>query len=162
MNPLDILRSSGGTDVEIPTIELSCSAWADSLFLCAGFFDQTFTLEDSRVITFTACGMDATLPKKDNQGSQVLGVAIDNVRGEAQRRVDAAKAVSAPITMTYRLYLDSDHSAPAERPMTMDVLSANATGPTVELQGGYFNLIATAWPRFRYTTDFSPGIKYIT
>lgn len=162
MNPLDILRSSGGTDVEIPTIELTCSAWADSLFLCAGFEDQTFTLEDGRIITFQALGLDATLPKKDNQGSQVIGVAIDNVRGEAQRRVDAAKAVGAKIKQTYRLYLDSDHSAPAERPMTMDVLSANATGATVELQGGYFNLIATAWPRFRYTTEFSPGIKYIT
>lgn len=114
MNPLDILRSSGGTDVEIPTIELSSSAWADSIFVCAGYFDQTFTLEDSRVITFQATGMDATLPKKDNQGSQVLGVAIDSVRGEAQRRLDAAKAAGAKVTMTYRLYLDSDHSAPAE------------------------------------------------
>ena len=162
MNPLDILRSSGGTDVEIPTIELSSPAWTDSIFVCAGYFDQTFTLEDLRVITFQASGMDATLPKKDNQGSQVLGVAIDNVRGEAQRRLDTAKAAGAKVTMTYRLYLDSDHSAPAEKPMVMEVLSFNATGPTVELQGGYFNLIGSAWPRFRYTTDFSPAIKYLT
>ena len=162
MNPLDILRSSGGTDVEIPTIELRSSAWADSLFLCAGFFDQILTLEDGRVITFQASGLDATLPKKDNQGSQVLGVAIDNVRGEAQRRLDAAKAAGVKVFMTYRVYLESDPSAPAERPMDMEVLSFNAKGPTVELQGGYFNLIASAWPRFRYTTDFSPGIKYLT
>jgi hypothetical protein len=162
LNPLDILRSSGGTDVEIPTIELSCSAWADSLYLCAGFFDQTFTLETGEVKTFQASGLDATLPKKDNQGTQVLGVAVDNVRGEAQRRLDAAKAVSAEVLMTYRLYLESDPSAPAERPMTLEVLSFSAQGPTVELQGGYFNMVGSAWPRFRYTSDFAPGIKYIT
>lgn len=162
MNPIDILRSSGGTDVEIPTIELSCSAWTESFFLCAGFFDQTFTLEDDRVITFQACGLDASLPKKGNDASQVLGIAIDNVRGTAQIALDAAKKVSAPVTLTFRLYLDSDHSAPAERPLQMDVLSYNADGPTIELKGGYFNLIASAWPRFRYTAEFSPGIKYIT
>lgn len=162
MNPLDILRSSGGTDVEIPTIELSSSAWADSLYLCAGFFDQTFTLETGDAVLFQASGLDAALPKKDNQGTQVLGVAIDNVRGEAQRRLDAAKSAGAKVFITYRLYLESDPSAPAERPMTLEVLSFSAEGPTVELQGGYFNLVGSAWPRFRYTSDFSPGIKYIT
>jgi hypothetical protein len=162
LNPLDILRSSGGTDVEIPTIELSCSAWEESLFLCAGFADQTFTLEDDTVQIFQATGLDATLPKKDNQGSQVLGVAIDNVRGDAQRLLDAAKAVSAKVYMVYRLYLESDPTAPAERPMVLEVLSFSAEGPTIELQGGYFNMVVSAWPRFRYTAEFSPGVKYIT
>lgn len=162
MNPLDILRSSGGSDVEIPTLEITSSAWTDSLFLCAGFFDQTFTLEDDRVITFEASGMDVSLPKKDNQGSQVLGVAIDNVRGEAQRRLDSAKAAGAEVLMIYRLYLESDPTAPAERPMVLKALNFSAEGPTVELQGGYLKLIDLAWPRFRYTTEFSPGIKYIT
>lgn len=162
MNPLDILRASGGTDVEIPTIELSSAAWADSLYLCAGFEDRVFSLETGSAVTFLATGLDATLPKKGNDASQVLGVAIDNVRGEAQRRLDAAKAVSARVLMTYRLYLDSDPTAPAERPMVMDVLSFSAKGATIELQGGYFNLVNSSWPRFRYTTDFSPGIKYLT
>lgn len=162
MNPLDILRASGGTDVEIPTIELSSTAWTDSLYLCAGFEDRAFTLETGAAAMFTATGLDATLPKKGNDVSQVLGIAIDNVRGEAQRRLDAAKAAGARIVLTYRLYLDSDRSSPAERPMVMDVLSYNAKGPTIELQGGYFNLVNSSWPRFRYTTDFSPGIKYLT
>jgi len=162
LNPLDILRASGGTDVEIPTIELSSTAWVDSLYLCAGFEDRAFILETGATVLFVATGLDATLPKKSNDASQVLGVAIDNVRGEAQRRLDAAKAISARVVMTYRLYLDSDPSSPAERPMVMDVLSFSAKGPTIELQGGYFSLINSSWPRFRYTTDFSPGIKYLT
>lgn len=162
MNPLDILRSSGGTDVEIATIELSSTAWADSIFVCAGFFDQLFILEDGRPITFQALGLDAALPKKGNEGNQVLGVAMDNVRGEAQRRLDAAKSASAKVLMTLRIYLESDPTAPAERPLTMDVLNFSAKGPTIEIQGGYFNLIGSVWNRFRYTSEFSPGIKYLT
>lgn len=162
MNPLDVLRASGGTDVEIPTIELASVAWADSLFLCAGFEDRAFTLENGATVLFTATGLDATLPKKSNDASQILGVAIDNVRGEAQCRLDAAKSVSAKVVIKFRLYLDSDPSAPAERPMVLEVLSFTAKGPTIELQGGYFNLINSSWPRFRYTSDFSPGVKYLT
>lgn len=123
--------------------------------------DEVFTLESGASQLFQACGLDASLPKRGNEGSQILGIAIDNVYGTAQQRLTAAKDASAKIVMTYRLYLASDHSAPAERPLVMDVLSFNATGPTIEIQGGYFNLIASAWPRFRYNSDFSPGIKYI-
>lgn len=162
MNPLDILRSSGGTDVEIPTIELRSVAWADSLFLCSGFEDQTCTLEDLRIVTFEALGLDAALPKQGNEANQVLGIAIDNVRGEAQKRLDIAKAAGAEVEMIYRLYLDSDRSAPAERPMVLTALNFSAKSATIEIQGGYFNLIGSAWPRFRYTSDFAPGIKYIT
>lgn len=162
MNPIDIARASGGTDVEIPTLELSSPAWPASKFICGGFFDQVFTTEDGRTVTFEACGLDASLPKKGNEGNQVLGVSIDNVRGEAQRLLTEANRLSVGVTLTYRLYLDSDHSEPAERPFTMEVLSFNAKGSTVEIQAGYFNLIGLAWPRVRYTTQFSPGIKYLT
>lgn len=162
MNPLNILRSSGGTDVEIPTIELRSTAWADSLYLCSGFFDQTFTLETSQTVIFQALGLDAALPKQGNEANQVLGIAIDNVRGEAQKRLDLAKAAGAEVEMVYRVYLESDPSAPAERPMVLTALNFSARGATIEIQGGYFNLIGSAWPRFRYTSDWAPGIKYIT
>lgn len=161
MNAIDIARASGGKDVEIPTLELVCSAWPASKFICGGFFDQVFTTEDNRTVTFEAAGIDVALPKKGNEGAQTLGVAIDNVRGDAQQLLDAAKAAGAPVTLIYRLYLDSDHSEPCERPMVMEMLSFVARGPTVEIQAGYFNLINAAWPRRRYTTEFSPGIKYI-
>lgn len=161
MNPIDVLRASGGTDVEIPTIELSCSAWPESIYVCAGFVDEVFTLETGAQQLFQASGLDASLPKRGNDASQVLGVAIDNVMGLAQQRVGWAKDAGVKIFMTYRLYLASDHSAPAEKPLPMEVLSFTAKGSKVELQGGYFNLIVSAWPRFRYNAEFSPGIKYI-
>jgi hypothetical protein len=162
MSILDIVRASGGKDVEIPTLELTCPAWANSLFICGGFRDETFTLEDGRIATFTATGLDVTLPKKSNEAGQQLTVAIDNVIGIAQLHIDQAKEAQAVITLIYRSFLDSDRSAPAERPLRMSVLSASIEGPTVQFTAGYFDLINTAWPRRRYTAQFAPGIKYIT
>jgi hypothetical protein len=162
MSILDIVRASGGDDVYIPTLELRCPAWAASVFICAGFFDEVFTLEDGRTVTFTATGLDVTLPKKSNDAGQQLTVAIDNVLGDAQLLIDQAKDAQEVITLVYRAYLDSDHSAPAERPLQMSVLSASIEGPTIQFTAGYFDLINTAWPRRRYTANFAPGIKYIT
>ena len=161
MNPIDIVRASGGKDVEIPTLELNCIAWAEPIYICGGFFDQVCTTEDGLTITFEAAGIDVAIPKKSNEGSQTLGVAIDNVRGIAKQRLDEAKAQGAQVVLIYRLYLDSDRSGPCERPMGMKLLSFVADGPTIEIQAGYFNLINSSWPRRRYTATFSPGVKYI-
>jgi hypothetical protein len=162
MSILDVVRASGGTEVIIPTLELSSDAWADSLYVCAGFEDLAATLEDGTPVTFQACGMSVTLPKKSNDAAQVIRCAIDNVTGEAQQRVDAAKDAQSKITAVYRTYLSIDLTAPAERPIRMSVLNANISGATLNFDGGYFDLINTAWPRERYTSEFSPGVKYIT
>lgn len=158
---LEILRNSGGTDVEIPTLELICSAWP-SVFICAGFRDTVGRLEDGRVVTFIASGLDVSLPKNNNDGAQTLGVAIDNVTGEAQRLVDAANAAATGIRLVYRTFLESDLTAPAEEPIQLDVLEVSIEGPTVSFTAGYFDLINAAWPRVRYTADFAPGLRYIT
>lgn len=158
---LEIFRASGGRDVEIPTLELSCPAWDASKFICGGFYDQVFTTEDGRTVTFQAAGIDVALPKKDTDGSQQLGIAIDNVRGDAQLLLDQAKEAGELVTVIYRSYLDSDHSAPADRPIRMSVLSASMSGASVQLSCGYFDLINAAWPRDRYTSLFAPGLKYV-
>lgn len=161
MSILDIARASGGTDCEIPTLELSCPAWADSLFICAGFDNQVFTLEDGRVVTFMASGLDVSLPKRDNSGAQSLGIAVDNVRGTAQQLIDQAKVAGARITLTMRLYLESDPGAPAERPIVMPARTAEMSETTVQLTGGYFDLINAAWPRRRFTLAEFPGLRYL-
>lgn len=159
---LDRLRSSGGPECEVHTLELTCSAWAEPLLLCNQYFDFTGTTEDGRTLVFQAVAFDGSFPKKDNSGSQTLSIAIDNVTGEAQRRVDQANAAGATIQITLRTFLDSDPSAPAEPPFFFDALSAQTEGPTTSFTAGYFDLLDTAWPRFRYTDQFSPGVRYIT
>lgn len=158
---LDTLRSSGGTDCEVHTLEIICTAWAEPILLCNQFFDFVGTTEDGRILTFLASAFDASFPRKDNSGSQTLGIAVDNVTGEAQRRIDQANEAGAPIRLTLRTYLDSDPGAPAEPPLNFSALAAEIEGSTVQFTAGYFDLLDTSWPRFRYTDQFSPGVKYI-
>jgi hypothetical protein len=158
---LDIFRASGGGDCIIPTLELTCTAWSEPIFICAGFANLQAIDENGRPITFLAAGLDVSLPKKNNDGGQSLGVAIDNVTGEAQAKIDLAKETGARIMMIYRTFLESDTSHPAEPPMRMTALSASMEGATVRTIGGYYDLINSAWPRFRYTAGWAPGIKYI-
>ena len=162
MNTIDIIRASGTTHVLIPTLELICSAWSESLFICNGFVDVTATLEDSRTVTFIATGFDASLPKQGTDGGQVLGIAIDNVRGDVQQRIDAANKVAATITAVYRTFSSSDLSAPAEQPFYLDALRASLEGPTASISFGYFDLLNDAAPRERYNTLNAPGITYIS
>jgi hypothetical protein len=158
---LDVLRASGGTDVEILTVQLICPAWAQSLYLCNGFFDQTFTLETGQVQVFTAVGLDLSRPRRGNDASESLGVAIDNVRNEGEPLIAQAKAAGAQITMTMRSFLESVPTAPAERPISFKVLRAAFEDATLSITAGNPDLVNTAWPRDRYTAEFAPGITYI-
>lgn len=162
MTVLERVYASGGPEVAVATLELSCDAWADSLLLCQGFEDQVFTTEDARTLTFQAAGIDVAIPKRDNSGAQTVGFAIDNVTGEAQQRIDAALEAGAQVFLTLRIFLDTDRSAPAEPPYRMVVKSGRCSGTTVEVTAGYYDLINTGWPRDVYTTTFAPGLKYIS
>lgn len=159
---LDLLRSSGGYEHELHTLEITCAAWPAPMLLCNQFFDFTGTTEDGRTLTWQAVAFDASFPKKDNSGSQTLGIAVDNVTGEAQRLIDMANAAGEPIQMALRTYLEEYPDAPAEPPLYLEAMAAEIEGPRTQFTAGYFNLIDTAWPRFRYTDQFAPGIKYIT
>lgn len=161
MSILDIVRASGGKDVIIPAVKLNSSAWGEPTLICAGFDNLTAGDENGQMVTYLAAGLDVSLPKKSNDGNQTFGMAVDNVRGDAQRLIDLAKEAQVEITVTLYLYLESDLSAPAERPYVAKVLNANMEGPTVNLTLGYFDLINSAWPRDRYTLEFAPGLAYL-
>lgn len=159
MSILETVYASGG-DIVIHTLELSCAAWAAPIFLCNGFEDHTCTDEDGRTVTFTASGISIALPKKDNSGDQSLTFAIDNVTGEAQALIDAAIESNERITLTYRPFLASDKSTPADPPYRMTVLPGSTQGVSVQIRAGFFDALNTAWPRDRYTATFAPGLKY--
>ncbi|TKD32602.1 DUF1833 family protein [Azotobacter chroococcum] len=161
MTILERVYASGGPEVIIPTIELTCSAWAEPILICAGFEDQVCTTEDVRTLTFVAAGIDVALPKKGNSGNQTLTFAIDNVSGEAQAKIDAALEAEERVTLIYRTYLSSDLSGPAEPPYYMTVLGGTITGTQVQIDAGYFDAINTGWPRDLYTLQFAPGLRYL-
>ena len=160
MTVLEQVYASGG-DVLLNTLELSCAAWSEPILLCDGFEDQACITEDGRAVVFIASGIDVSLPSRGTSGGQTLSFAIDNVSGEAQQKVDAALEAEERMILTYRCYLASDKSGPAETPYRMTVLDGQIRGPSVQVEAGYYDLINAAWPRDLYTTDFAPGLKYL-
>ena len=154
--------ASGGNDVVIPTLEITSSAWSTPVFLCNGFEDHTCTTEDARTVTFTACGIEVALPKKDTTGTQVLTFAIDNVLGDAQEFIDAVLESGAMAYLTFRHYLASNKSAPAAPPMKFVIRDGTIEGTTLQINAAFFDMIGTAWPRRYYTSDFAPGLRYFS
>ncbi len=160
MTVLNQVYASGG-DLIIMTIALECPAWDAPIYISNGFDDQTVTLEAGQTATFTAAGIDISLPKKSSNGSQAINFAIDNITGEAQRRIDEALEAGQRVTLTFRQYLESDLSAPAESPYVFIVRGGRMNGTQVQIQAAFYDMINTRFPRDLYTLEFAPGIKYL-
>lgn len=152
--------ASGGNEVFVRTLELTCSAW-DPVLICNGFKDRICGSEDGRVLSFTAANIGIALPQKNNKGNQALAFGVDNTTGEARHKADQALEANARITATYRVYLASDLSAPCERPYRMTVQSDSFESNNANLPCGFFDLIGTAWPRALYNTSKFPCLKYL-
>lgn len=149
------------TDCIIRTLELTCAAWAEPVFICTGFEDVTAVTEDGRTVTFIGANIDIALAAKNNKGNQTLAFAVDNTTGEASRKIDDAIEANAKVTAIYRTYMDKKLLAPAEKPYVLTLLSGSIQGQQAQLQTGFFNMIGVAWPRLLYTVNFAPALRYI-
>lgn len=161
MSLLAEVYASAGREVIVRTLELTCDAWTQPVFICNGFEDQVLTTEDGREIIFIAANIEISLAKKNNKGNQTLAFTVDNTSGEVQRKVDLALDEDDLVVAIYRTYLDSNRDAPAEPPYTLTVNGGTLQGNTAQLQCGFFDLIGVAWPRDLYTVSFAPGLRYI-
>lgn len=148
-------------DAIIRTLELTSPGWTESVFICTGFDDVIAVDEIGRTLTFTAANIDIALAAKNNKGNQTLAFAVDNTTGEVSRRIDQAIAANARVTAIYRTYLNTNLSAPAEKPYVLTVLGGTLQGQEAQLETGYFNLIGVAWPRALYTVNYAPALRYI-
>lgn len=153
--------ASGGNESFVRTLELTCAAWAEPVLICNGFTDRVCGTEDGRLLAFRAANIGIALPQKNNKGNQALAFAVDNTTGEVQRKADQAIEASARVIAVYRVYLLSDLSAPCEKPYRMSVSSDSFESNQANLQCEFFDLIGTSWPRKLYTTNFTPGLKYL-
>lgn len=161
MTALERFYASGGDDVAIETLSLDSVAWEAPLYICNGFEDHLCRLETGEWVNFQAAAIEVALPKKSSQGDQVLTFALDNLTGEAQRHIDLALEAEARVNITYRAFLASDKTQPADTPIRMVVRNGLMQGTAVQTNAGFFDLINTAWPRKTYTTEFAPGLKYM-
>ena len=150
--------SAKGTFVD--TIEAVPVGSTYSYEYCSGYVDRTCVTEDGRTITFTALAMDLALPKNDNSGFQNIVIGLDNTTGEVQESVEEAKSLGQRVVITFRRYLLSDLSFPAER-YRLTVLSREYEDDIAKLTCGFFDLLNTNGIRNVLTTTLAPGLKYI-
>jgi len=127
---------------------------------CSGYEDRICGTEDGRTLLFIAMAMDLAIPKNDNSAFQSLVLGLDNVTGEVQEVVEAAKAADNRFIITVRIYLAEDLSFPQER-YRMTLLSRDYDGNVAKLTAGFFDLLNTNGLRTILTTTLAPGLKYV-
>ena len=160
MSVLAQVYAQGG-DVILHTIELYSDAWsADPIVLVRDYQDHGITTEDGRVLTAKASGMAVALPKRDASGAQDITFALDGVRPEATRLLRQAQDAGAEVRLTYRCYLYSDLSEPAEQPNYFIVRRFVAQADHIEVTAGLFDFIDMRWPRVLYDSNTAPALKY--
>lgn len=148
------------------TLEIKHNAFAVAnqptgrILFCQGFDDITATTEESESLTFRASGFGVSLPKRTLKGRQDLQFQIDNVTGEALQAIKAANEAGGKIEVIYRVFTDTDLSTPAAAPYKMTAVSVKATSTSIQVVASFNDLVNRAWPRRRYTPEFSPGLKY--
>lgn len=155
-----VYASAPSEYVILPTLEILVPDF-DPIRVVAAYEDVTATLETAETVTFSAGPFEYKEPSKDTQGNQTLTFSIANVTGEAQKAVEAALESGAEVPVNYRVYLSTDLTAPAKKPYKMVLRGGSFEGMMVQIEAGYFDLLNTAWPRKRYTSDFAPGLRYI-
>lgn len=161
MTIINRVYASAGPEVIIDTLELTCSAWGDSLCLTMGYEDLILGTEDDRTLLFIAAPMTIEYPKKTNEPNQSLRFAIDNVTGEAQRRIDLAVEAEALVRMTFRRYLNTDLTLPSEPPFSATALGGGVQGTVLTINAGFRDLLNYAWPRDTYNLNLTPGLAYL-
>ncbi|WP_238738890.1 DUF1833 family protein [Pseudomonas putida] len=151
---------ASGKGMLVVTVEGREEGSTTSHLYCSGYEDQVCTTEDGRTLLFVAMSMDLALPINDNSAFQSLVLGLDNVTGEVQEVVEAAKAADKRFIITVRIYLAEDLSFPQER-YRMTLLSRDYDGDVAKLTAGFFDLLNTNGLRTILTTTLAPGLKYV-
>lgn len=159
MTILDRLYANNGSEVIIETLQINIGATVH--FFCEGYEDVTAIVENGDVITFSAAAIDIALPARNSDGTQDLQFAISNIDGEVSKSIRNALSNLDNASLTYRQYISTDLSAPATVPYTLAIKSGSWTAIQAQITAGYMNVLDTAWPRFRYTLNEFPGLRYM-
>lgn len=155
------INASVGNNPIIRTLELTCDEWDSPVYICNGYNDQTVVDENGRTLTFLAMNIDIALAAKNNKGNQTLAFGIADGSGEVTTRARSAAAARMRVYATYRTFLEQNKDAPQEAPWYLSVESVDLKGIIAQLQCAFFNMLGVAYPRKKYTTSETPGLRWI-
>lgn len=165
----NVYASATNNEVELITLTLENSAFvglsiadaAGAIRLARSYDDVIAYLEDGvTLVTYYASGIAVQRPSKNVSGKQELQFQIDNVSGEVLTAIEAARESGTPTTVTLRIYLFSDLSAPAETPVVMRATGAKVTPKSAVIGATFGDMVNQAWPRYLYTPYRFPGLRY--
>ncbi|WKM72878.1 DUF1833 family protein [Klebsiella oxytoca] len=160
MTILNRLYASSGPEVIIETLQINIGD--EVHYLCKGYEDITATTENGDTVTFIAGAIDIALPARNGDGTQDLQFAISNIDGVVSTAIRNALDNLSTASLTYRNYVSTDLAAPASAPYTLAIKSGSWTATQAQITAGYMNVLDTAWPRYRYTLNNFPGLRYIS
>ncbi|MEY8247301.1 MAG: DUF1833 family protein [Bermanella sp.] len=144
------------------TLELQHASFPDGAYRWVqGFDDMDLTLETSEQAAFTASGFGVSLPARSMRGNQDLQFKLDNVTGDVLRAIESVLEAGSRVVVTYRVYLSSDLSSPAQAPIVMTANAVSADYTSLSVVADFHDFVNKAWPRLRYTTGLAPGLKYL-
>jgi len=100
------------------------------------------------------------LPAKDDSGRQDLRVVIGNVgRQILQPVINAAAAIPpTPISVTYRVYIDTPSTPPASTPMNFSIFEVPANNQTLTAVASRADVLNRGFPKDVYRLDEFPGL----
>lgn len=159
----DILRAvfGSGGDTIVPAIKIA-SEGQETIPLTVGYYDIVAKDENGDDITYQKSGIKIGIPNVSSSGSDAVSFGIDNVTGEAQDFIWKAIEGRNPVELTLYTYLESDLSAPAEDPLTLQVTGGSIEASTVTFNAAYLDLMNIGYPRRVYETTTFPAMQYIS
>lgn len=120
----------------------------------------------SEEVTFRACKVQRpVIEESDKAQSPEVSLRIDNVTGYMTDALRTARASTnpavrdAPWQLIERVYIDTDPSAPAVRPVfKIKLVRAGMQGPTAVLTAAYRDSANTGIPAITFTPEKYPGL----
>ena len=106
---------------------------------------------------FLTRGFALRLGGEGKNGVQNLSITIDDVDRKVSRYLNAAKAYADPVELTFRVYLSTDLSGPANNPpLTLYVSSSQRTASDLRVQATTIDLVNAPFPNAYYLLDNFP------
>lgn len=128
--------------------------------LCSGFDDLDMGLESGKKKTFSGMGLGIQLPERSITGREDLSFGIGNITGYTRQQMLKAKNGGHETKLTYRPYLASDLTGPAQKPLAMTVVGYADNRQTATISASFRNLMDRRWPSVLFTPQKYPGVKY--
>ena len=118
-------------------------------------------LEDGTNVFYEYLPFVVVPPDMAEQAALSMKVGIDNTSRNLMDELELlSESPTDPITLKYRVYLESDDTTVQNNPpLILDIQSVTASQDSVSFNAGMTNLRSRPFPSILYSTELFPGLK---